>query len=157
MSGAFYPPPRSEPVPGGLYLSVVVVPVWQGQLAVFDVVEPSARGRWLPWAPIPHARGPWEAAAEVADDWCGEVADLRLVDALAGEGLGGSRQLSLVFRAELLAAPRGDAQRTPVLVEVPPAEPVAGFSPADLARWVAAGGPVNGGPATPRGGAPLVF
>lgn len=157
MSSAFYPPPRSEPVPGGLYLAAVVVPVWQGRLVAFDVAEPSARGRWLPWAPIPHGHGPWEAAAEVADDWCGEVADLRLVDALMGEGLGGSAQLSLVFRAEMLGAPRGDAQRTPVFVEVPPVAPVAGFSPADLARWVAGGSPGEGGPPSAKGETPLVF
>lgn len=158
MSGAFYPPPRTEPVPGGAYIAVAVVPIWRGELVAFDVTAAGAEGRWFPWAPLPRGTEPWEAAAALAEEWCGaDPAELRLVDAMGGEGLGGSWQLTLVFRAELLAAPKGDPHRRPVLLPAQPAEAVGGFAAADLARW--AGGDAGGGglppPATQR--PPLLF
>ncbi|MCS7296317.1 MAG: hypothetical protein RMK15_04795 [Chloroflexota bacterium] len=156
MSGAFYPPPRREPVAGGAYVAVVVVPVWQGQLVAFDVTAPGAEGRWFPWAPLPWGTEPWEAAASLAEEWCGaDLAELRLVDALGGEGLGGSWQLTLVFRAELLGPPRTSAQRQPVLLPAQPAAPVGGFAPADVARWAAGPGPALSPPAAAEG--PLLF
>lgn len=156
MSRAFYPPPREAPVPGGAYVAVVVLPVREGRLVAFDVDDPAARGRWFPWTPLPRETQPWEVAAALVEEWCGvDVADLRLVDALGLEGLGGSWQLTLVFRAELLGLPRGGARRRPVELPLHSLGPTAGFAPADLLRWASEG--PRDAPSPPTSTSPRLF
>lgn len=145
MAQAYFGKPGTTFVPGGLHIAVYLAPVFEGRLLVFDVQASAARGRWLPWDILGFGANPYEAAAELADLWCGgAISDLRLVDAMSfAYGVDGW-ELALVFRAELTALPPGDDARRPFLFESGEFDAIGNFDPIDLARWV--GQPPPGGP-----------
>lgn len=160
MARAFFGPPREGPARGGLQVSVYLVPVYRGQLVVFDVTAPAARGRWLPWAVADFGQHPYEAAAMLADDWLDvPLDDLSLADVLSFDIAGGGWELAIVFRAELAAPPRPSQDRAPVFLAAGHLDAIGPFDPVDLERWLAAAGggkPAGGaGDAPPPGG--LVF
>ncbi len=136
MEGAYFPPPRTSFRPGDSFISVHLVPLWQGRLVVFDIDEPPARGRWLPWTVAWFQANPYEVASALVEEWCGTFPhDLRFVDALSFETEGGGWELALVFRAELGEQPVSAAGRRLVLVDPADLAPVGRFDAADLARW----------------------
>src|SRR5512139_876083 len=137
MPQAYFGKPAATFVPGGAHVAVYVVPVFEGRLLVFDVAASAARGRWLPWDILEFGGNPYEAAATLADEWCGgAVADLALADAMSFPFEGASWELALVFRAELTEMPGGDANRTPFLFEPGEFDAIGNFDPVDLERWV---------------------
>ncbi len=137
MPDAYFGKPQATFVPGGAHIAVYLVPVFEGRLVVFDVSARAARGRWLPWNILPFAGNPYEAAATLADLWCGgAVSDLTLADVMSFPSEPGGWELAIIFRAELSAPPHGDDARTPVLLEQGQFDAIASFDPVDLARWV---------------------
>lgn len=143
-------------MPGGAHVAVYVVPVFAGELLVFDVDAPGVRGRWLPWTVLEYGANPYETAAALGDDWCeGAVSALEVVDVLSFPSELDGWELALVFRAELTKRPEGDAQRRPVLAAPEGIDAIGPFDPVDLLRWVERGG--GGGPGAGRGADPLVF
>jgi hypothetical protein len=151
-SRAVFGPPLDQPVRGGLHVSVHVVPVFEGRLVVFDIESHAARGRWLPWAVIDFGQNPYEAAATLADDWCGvTLADLSLVDVMSFAVDGGGWELAIVFRAELESLPATSGERTPVPFEAGKYDAIGNFDPVDLQRWV------ESRPPAPASGGRLVF
>lgn len=153
MPDAYFGKPQPTFVPGGAHIAIYLVPVFQQQLVVFDVKVSAARGRWLPWAILPFAGNPYEAAATLADLWCeGAVADLTLVDVMSFPFEPGGWELAIVFRAELTAPPAGDATRTPIVLPAGQLDAIGNFDPVDLERWVgatAAPNPPTGASARP--------
>lgn len=149
---AFFGPPVSGPVPGGTQLSIYLVPVFEGRLVAFDVEAQAARGRWLPWDVLDLQENPYEAASELADFWCGvALTSLALVDAMSFPQSGGAWELAVVFRAELSAPPRGDAERRPFVYEAGKFDAIGSFDPVDLERWVGRAGDFAGPALTPSG------
>ncbi len=143
-------------MPGGAHVAVYVVPVFAGQLLVFDVDAPGVRGRWLPWTVLEYGANPYETAAALGDDWCeGAVSALEVVDVLSFPYELDGWELALVFRAELTTPPRGDAHRRPVLVAPGRLDAIGPFDPVDLLRWVERGAACD--PGVGRGADPLVF
>ena len=154
MAQAYFGKPVTTFVPGGAHIAVYLVPVLEGQLVVFDVAASAARGRWLPWNILSFGANPYEAAAELADLWCGgAISDLRLVDAMSFSVPPEGWELALVFRAELDALPDPDDARRALLFEPGKFDAIGNFDPVDLERWVD-GGP-DAAPVTRAGG--LVF
>ena len=152
MAQAYFGKPANTFVPGGLHIAVYLAPVLEGRLLVFDVQASAARGRWLPWDVLTFGANPYEAAAELADLWCGgAVSDLRLVDAMSFSHGGEGWELALVFRAELTALPLGDDARRPVLFERGEFDAIGSFHPVDLERWVTAVGPAPEPPPPAQG------
>lgn len=148
MPDAYFGKPQPTFVPGGAHIAIYLVPVFQQQLVVFDVKVSAARGRWLPWAILPFAGNPYEAAATLADLWCeGAVADLTLVDVMSFPFEPGGWELAIVFRAELTAPPAGDATRTPIVLPAGQLDAIGNFDTVDLERWVG----VAAGPNPPTG------
>ncbi len=152
---AFFGPPAKTAAPGGLQVSVYVVPVYRGQLVAFDIRAKAVSGRWLPWAVIDYRQNPYEAAALLADDWLDVgLEDLRIVDVLSAEGPLEGWELAIVYRAELADLPNGDSERSPYRYPAGHYDAIAIFDPADFERWVgdtgarSAGGPPS---ATPPG------
>lgn len=146
---AFFGPPAKTAAPGGLQVSVYLVPVYQGRLLAFDIHAKAVSGRWLPWAVIDYRQNPYEAAALLADDWLDVgLEDLRVVDVLSAEGPLGGWELAIVYRAELTGLPVGDADRRPYLYPVDGYDAIAIFEPADFERWVAPVGTQIVAPAT---------
>ncbi|MEO6397955.1 MAG: hypothetical protein ABIP13_05770 [Tepidiformaceae bacterium] len=134
---AFFGPPVARPVPGGTQLTIYLVPVFEGRLAVFDVEAPEVHGRWLPWDLLALHENPYEAASELADIWCGvSLSGLALVDIMSFTQPGGAWELAIVFRATLSAPPQGDAERRPFLYPVGQFDAIGSFDPIDLERWV---------------------
>ena len=155
MAQAYFGKPTNTFVPGGLHIAVYLAPVFEGRLLVFDVQASAARGRWLPWDVLTFGANPYEAAAELADLWCGgAVSDLRLVDAMSFSHDGEGWELALVFRTELTALPGDDDARRPVLFEPGEYDAIGNFDPVDLARWVTA---VMPGPEPPPTAQGLLF
>lgn len=153
MPDAYFGKPQPTFVPGGAHIAIYLVPVFRGQLVVFDVTASAARGRWLPWAILPFGGNPYEAAATLADLWCdGAVGDLALADVMSFGHGGGGWELAIVFRAELTAAPAGDSRRTPALLPVGQFDAIGNFDPVDLERWV--GGAASPTPPQPQITAP---
>jgi hypothetical protein len=153
MAQAYFGKPAPTFVPGGAHVAVYLVPVFEGRLVVFDVAASAARGRWLPWDVLGFGGNPYEAAAELADQWCeGAVSDLGLADAMSFPFGGGGWELALVFRAELTQLPRGDDARRTFAFEAGEFDAIGNFDPVDLERWVKRG--QAGGAGGPRG---LVF
>jgi len=134
------------PEPGGLQVSVHLVPVFEGRLVVFDVSSAAATGRWLPWAVIDYGQNPYEAASLLADDWL-DVAldDLSLGDVLSLEAPGGGWELAIVFRASMTAFPAASPYRTPVAIPPGHIDAIGAFDPVDIERWVGSGGRVEPG------------
>ena len=139
MAQAYFGKPAPSFVPGGAHIAVYLVPVFDGRLLIFDVAASAARGRWLPWDILGFGANPYEAAAELADLWCGgAISDLRLVDAMSFAAPPEGWELALVFRAELEELPTGDDARRPVLFERGEFDAIGNFDPVDLERWVGA-------------------
>lgn len=137
MEGAYFPPPRTSFRPGDSFISVHLVPVYQGRLVVFDIEEPPARGRWIPWTVAWFRANPYEVASALVEEWCGSFPDdLRFVDALSFETEGGGWELALVFRAELSERPAGGGARRPVLLERGALTAAGRFEAVELSRWV---------------------
>ena len=140
MARAFFGPPRDETGPGGLHVSVYVVPVYDRCLVVFDVSASVARGRWLPWAVIDFRQNPYEAASLLVDDWCDvPLDDLTLADVMSLSLDGGGWELAIIFRALLTALPEGDRERRPYAFAPGHFDAIGPFDPVDLQRWVEAG------------------
>lgn len=134
---AFFGPPRGGPAAGGAQISVHLVPVLDGRLAVFDIRDAHVRGRWLPWAVIDYGQNPYEAASILADDWLVEpLRDLSLVDVLSLDAAGGGWELAIVFRAEITKEPPPTAGRQPFLFDAGKYDAIGPFDPVDLERWV---------------------
>jgi hypothetical protein len=134
---AFFGPPQGHPVAGGLQVSVYLVPVFEGQLVVFDVASPAAKGRWLPWAVIDYAQNPYEAASLLADDWLAvSLDDLALADVLSLEAAGGGWELAIIFRATMATLPAGNDERRPFAFAAGSYDAIAAFDLVDLQRWV---------------------
>lgn len=155
MPQAFFGKPAKTFVPGGAHVAVYLVPVFEGRLVVFDVQASAARGRWLPWDVLQFGANPYEAAAELADNWCdGAVSDLALADVMSFPFGADGWELALIFRAELVAIPRGDDARTPFVFDAGEFDAIGNFYPVDLERWV-----LRGPQAPPQraGGGGLVF
>ncbi|MES4793001.1 MAG: hypothetical protein C4321_08485 [Chloroflexota bacterium] len=156
MRQAFFGRPQDSFVPGGAHVAVYVVPVFAGQLLVFDVDAPGVRGRWLPWTVLEYGANPYETAAALGDDWCeGAVSALEVVDVLSFPYELDGWELALVFRALLTTPPGGDAHRRPVLVAPGRLDAIGPFDPVDLLRWVERGAACD--PGAGRGADPLVF
>src|SRR6188508_3287000 len=144
MAQAYFGKPAATFVPGGAHIAVYLVPVLNGQLVVFDVTASAARGRWLPWNILGFGTNPYEAAAELADLWCGgAISDLRLVDAMSFSVPPEGWELALVFRAELDELPDPDDARRPLLFESGKFDAIGNFDPVDVESWVG-GGPEPG-------------
>ncbi|MGD9934561.1 MAG: hypothetical protein AB7T37_12710 [Dehalococcoidia bacterium] len=146
---AFFGPPAKTAAPGGLQVSVYIVPVYQGRLVAFDIHAKAVSGRWLPWAVIDYRQNPYEAAALLADDWLDVgLDDLRVVDVLSAEGPLRGWELAIVYRAELSELPKGDSDRAPYLYPADGYDAIAIFEPTDFERWVGAVGTQSNAPAT---------
>ncbi len=142
MGQAYFGKPATTFVPGGAHVAIYLVPVYEGRLVVFDVAASAARGRWLPWDILAFGGNPYEAAAELADNWCeGAISDLALADVLSFPFGAGGWELAIVFRGDLTALPRGDDARTPVVFDEGEFDAIGNFDPVDLERWVRQGGP----------------
>jgi len=140
MRQAYFAAPASSFQPGGTHVAVYLVPVCEGRLVVFDVAEKAARGRWLPWDVLSWGGNPYEAAAELADDWCqGAVSALALADVLSFPFEGNGWELAIVFRAELTRLPDADDARSPFAYDLGEYDAIGRFDPIDLERWVTAG------------------
>jgi hypothetical protein len=147
---SFFGAPRKDFHAGGAHIAVFVVPVFEGRLVAFDVQAPGVEGRFLPWTVLAFGGNPYADASLLMDDWCqGALASLRLVDVIGERRAEGSHELAIVFRAELTAAPAGDAHRTPVHLSPEDLESINDFAPADLQRWVEAGEQPQPGPPIP--------
>ena len=134
---AYFGQPARGFVQNGAHIAVYLVPVFEGRLVVFDVEAKAARGRWLPWNVLEFGGNPYEAAATLADEWCGgELSDLTLVDAMSFPFEGDGWELAIVYRAELSARPAGDSLRKPFLFEPGRFDAIGNFDPVDLQRWV---------------------
>jgi len=64
------------------------------------------------------------------------VSDLRLVDVLSLDADEDGWELALIFRAELMALPRGDDHRAVALIDGAPGEAIQRFAPVELDRWI---------------------
>lgn len=159
MKQAFFGKPQDSFVPGGAHVAVYLVPVFEGRLVVFDVEAPGVRGRWLPWTVMEYGANPYETAAALADDWCeGAVAALEVADALSFPYDLDGWELALVYRAELMAPPGGDANRRPAFVAAGELDAIGPFDPVDLLRWVERSAACDPGAGRSGGaGGPLVF
>ena len=136
MSSAFFGDPTPTIVAGGTYITVYLVPVFDGQLTVFDVAAHEARGRWLPWDVLEWGGNPYECASALADQWCAVgLTDLSLVDIMSVAGDRGAWELAIVFRAELSEPARGDDVRVPHRFARGEFDAIGSFDPVDLERW----------------------
>lgn len=134
---AFFGPPAASFVPGGAHVAVYLIPVYNGQLAVFDVEAKQARGRWLPWDILAWRGNPYELASELADLWCrAPLSDLTLVDVMSFPSPEDAWEIAIVFRAELAEPARGDDTRAPYFFPQGQFDAVGPFDPIDLERWV---------------------
>lgn len=139
MAQAYFGKPAGTFVPGGAHVAIYLVPVFEGRLVAFDVSASAARGRWLPWDVLAFGGNPYEAAAELADNWCGgAVADLALADVLSFPFGAGGWELAIVFRGELTELPAGDDARTVAVYGPGEFDAIGNFDPVDLERWVRA-------------------
>lgn len=139
---AFFGPPVPGPVPGGTQLTIYLVPVFDGQLICFDVTAEEARGRWLPWDVLDLQENPYEAASELADQWCGvPPLSLELADVMSLTPPGSPWELAIVFRCVVSEMPRGDGERHPYAFETGRFDAIASFDPVDLERWVTGASP----------------
>ncbi len=137
---AYFGQPAEGFVRNGAHVSVYLVPVFEGALVVFDVTARAARGRWLPWDVLEFGANPYEAAATLADDWCGgAISDLRLADVMSFPFEGQGWELAIVYRAELTHLPGRDDARTPYRYQPGEFDAIGSFDPVDLQRWVGAG------------------
>ncbi len=137
---AFFGPPRATVTPGGAHLTVYLVPVFEDGLVVFDVEAREARGRWLPWDVLNFGQNPYEAASQLADEWCDvSLGDLSLADVMSFPVEPSGWELAIVFRAELAEMPAGDPARTAVRFAPGEYDAIGPFDPVDIERWVAAG------------------
>ncbi|MCK9517846.1 MAG: hypothetical protein M0R74_02285 [Dehalococcoidia bacterium] len=137
MSRAFFGRPETAPVRGGAHVTLYLVPVFERQLVAFDVSAPQARGRWLPWTVLDFGQNPYEAAAGLADRWCGgRITDLALVDVMSFEVEGGGWELAIVFRAELSRLPEPTEDQAPHVFAEGHFDAIGRFDPVDLERWV---------------------
>ncbi len=151
---AFFGPPRATVTPGGAHLTVYLVPVFEGGLVVFDVDAREARGRWLPWDVLDFGQNPYEAASQLADDWCNvSLHDLSLADVMSFPVEPSGWELAIVFRAELAEMPPGDAARTAVRFDPGQYDAIGPFDPVDIERWMAA----STGPTSAATAGGLVF
>lgn len=145
---AFFGRPEKSFVPGGTFITVYLVPVFEGRLVAFDVPARQARGRWLPWDVLPWGGNPYVTASELGDDWCdGTVDDLVLVDVLSFEVPGEGWELAIVFRATVRTLPAGTDARRPFAFEPGRFDAIGNFEPVDLERWVLWGPPPKAGQA----------
>lgn len=150
---AYFGQPADSFVRGGAHVAVYLVPVFDGGLVVFDVTARSARGRWLPWDILEFGGNPYEAAASLADDWCGgALSDLSLVDVMSFPFEGEGWELAIVYRAELTELPLADDVRTPFRFPPGQFDAIGSFDPVDLERWVQRGGGTASGPPRLSGG-----
>ena len=141
-------------MPGGVLLSVHVVPVLEGRIVAFVLEPPGPKGRWLPWTVLKQGANPYEIASTIVDEWCdGAMSDLRLADVISGEGDDGW-ELAIIFRAELTALP-GHKRGAPRVCDAQDLAAVQGFEAVDLERWVGGGG--ARAPATEGDSPKLVF
>lgn len=137
---AYFGQPADSFVRGGAHVAVYLVPVFEGGLVVFDVTARAARGRWLPWDILDFGGNPYEAAATLADDWCGgALSDLSLVDVMSFPFEGEGWELAIVYRAELTELPPADDARVPFRFEPGEYDAIGSFDPVDLERWVKRG------------------
>jgi hypothetical protein len=161
---SFFGPPATSFVQGGAHIAVYLLPVYNGQLVVFDVEAAQARGRWLPWDILPWQGNPYELASEMADLWCQvPLADLALADVMSFPSPEDAWELAIVFRAELAEPARGDDLRTPYFFPHGQFDAIGPFDPIDLERWVTGTvtvrpgpGPSESAPVTPVNDAPPV-
>jgi hypothetical protein len=159
VASAFFGPPKGNFQRDGAHIAVYLVPVFDGRLVAFDVNARGAQDRWLPWNVLPYGENPYVEASALADDWCGgAMRDLRLADVLSGSAEE-SWELSLLYRLELTAMPRGDALRKPVALALPLESSIRQFETADLERWVRSAQPGNPPPrpAAPQDSPKLLF
>ena len=134
---AYFGQPAESFVRSGAHVAVYLVPVFEGGLVVFDVSARAARGRWLPWDILEFGGNPYEAAATLADNWCGgALSDLSLVDVMSFPFEGEGWELAIVYRAELTELPRADDARTPFRFDPGEYDAIGNFDPVDLQRWV---------------------
>lgn len=150
MKSAFFGRPFDAVVAGGTHITVYMVPVFEGRLAVFHVAAPEARGRWLPWDVLEWGANPYVTASALADQWCDvPLIDLALVDVMSFPINTGGWELAIIFRAQLSAAPKGDSVRTPYVFPEGTFDSIGNFQPVDLQRWVTGVGSKPLSPAKP--------
>lgn len=134
---AYFGQPADTFVRGGAHVAVYLVPVFENGLVVFDVSARAARGRWLPWDILEFGGNPYEAAAALADDWCGgALSDLSLVDVMSFPFEGDGWELAIIYRAELTELPAADDVRRSFRFEPGEYDAIGNFDPVDLQRWV---------------------
>lgn len=139
---SFFGRPEKSFKAGGAHIAIYAVPVYDGKLVVYDIDASGITGRFLPWTVLAFGGNPYADASLLVDDWCQvPVSSLRLIDVIGGHQAEGSRELAIVFRAELFEPPRGDAHREPVLLDASDLEPIGPFPVTELQRWLAAGTP----------------
>ena len=135
---ATFGPPRGGISPRGAFVSIYLVPEWDGHLIAFDVVAKEAPGRWLPWTIADFGASPWETASALSNEWCGDTTEsIELVDTISFETDSAGWELALVFRARLNALPPGETERIPVVSQPDDARLSVPFAAADLGRWIA--------------------
>ena len=134
---AIFGKPTKSVSAGGTFLTVHLIPVCERKLIAFDVTAPEAKGRWFPWTVLTFGTEPYEAAANLVDDWCdGSVKRLELCDVLTFKSYENAWQISLVFRSELTGIPQGDAKRKPLIFEKELPAVIDKFKAADIQRWI---------------------
>ena len=134
---AIFGKPTKNVSAGGTFLTVHLIPVCERKLIAFDVTAPEAKGRWFPWTVLTFGTEPYEAAANLVDDWCdGSVKRLELCDVLTFKSYEDAWQISLVFRSELTEIPQGDAKRKPLIFEKELPAVIDKFKAADIQRWI---------------------
>ena len=159
-------PAAFEPADDGLHTGVMSDKWWETETAWFSFHHPERRlggwlytmvrpnigtvaggawvwddTAWLPWDVLETHENPYEAASELADLWCGvALTSLALADVMSFTLPGGSWELAVIFRAELSAAPLGDAERRPFIYTPRQYDAIGSFDPVDLERWVSRSG-----------------
>jgi len=148
---ATFGPPRKEVSRGGAFVSVYLVPEWDGQIVAFDIAAKEARGRWVPWTVADYGASIWETASALGDEWCGDTVEtIDLVDTISLETETSGWELALIFRARLKAMPDGETGRIAVLTRGDDDRLSMRFAAADMDRWIAPDASVPGGPAAPQ-------
>ena len=158
MPRAFFGPPRQGPVSDGARITLYLVPVLGGKLVAFDLRAREAQGRWLPWTVLDFGANPYVTASELAERWCqGAVSDLSIADVLSIETAGGGWELAIVFRAELTAEPRPQANGAVFVVAPGAIDAIGPFAATDLERWVARRSPGGTGRGATSPGEPRLL
>lgn len=110
---AIFGPPVSRPLPGGLLMSVDIVPVYQDQLVVFrwpglNRDNEESNSLWLPWDYLEVGEPPARSVPRVLSQWTGREnlpISAEMVDLFSKVQEDKTWHLSLVFKVILNQLP----------------------------------------------------